>query len=49
MEARINDLNSLFRGLTNEEKSERDKILQNAEVYLRRQEELKAKILKREQ
>ena len=45
LEARIHYLNTLPRALTSEEKSEINKILQNAEVYLGKQEELKAKIL----
>ncbi len=45
LEDRINYFNSLLRDLTNEEKSEINKILQNAEVYLGKQEELKDKIL----
>ena len=49
LEARIHYLNTLPRALTSEEKSEINKILQDAKVYLERQEELKTKILKREQ
>ena len=45
MENHMNYLNSLLRELTNKEQQERTKILKDAEIFLARQEELKAKIL----